>query len=220
MKTAGLSGIAPVLTLVLLALAAGVGQGAQPVADTALTTQGARTGEVSFGDLAADALCEAGSAPVALLPAVAFRPGSFGPGPFDEKAIESLLANPGDTVAVSRLTGAQLRRALERSLSRLPLPSGAFLQVAGLTVTYDPGARRGHRIKKVLVAGSPLQESRSYEVAMPLSLAKGGSGYFQIFDAGDLVRQETTTLAAALFSYAQKRGHVSYTGQGRLIPAR
>lgn len=197
----------------------GVGQGAQPVADAPLSTQEVRVGEASFGDLAADALCEATSASVAFVPAVAFKEGTINAGPFDQAAVEGLLQNPGETLAVSSLSGAQIRQAIERSLSRLPLPSGAFLQVSGMTVTFDPAGKREARVKRILVAGSPINDAQSYEVAMPLSLAKGGSGYFQIFDAGNILRQETVGMGSAIYSFAQAQGHVSYTGQGRLLPS-
>lgn len=188
-----------------------------PVADTPLTTQGARTGEVSFGDLAADGLAEAASTHIAVVPAVAFKTGTIDPGPFDLDAVKSLLQNPDETIAVAGLTGSQILAAMERSLSRLPLPSGALLQVAGMTVTYNPNARRERRVKRIMISGAPLDATKKYQVAMPLSLAKGGSGYFQIFDADNIVRQTNTSLADAIFSFAKARGHVSYTGQGRLV---
>jgi 2',3'-cyclic-nucleotide 2'-phosphodiesterase (5'-nucleotidase family) len=217
MRKLWLLGVVPIVSAVWLSMA--VGQGAQPVADTPLTTEGSRTEEVSFGDFAADALCEAVSAPVAFVPAVAFKDGTINPGPFDQAAVNNLLQNPGETLAVSALTGAQIKAAMERSLSRLPLPSGAFLQIAGMTVTFDPKAPREHRVTRILIGGAPIDESRRYEVAMPLSLAKGGAGYFQIFDAGNIVRQDNTALGNAIYAFAEAKKHVSYTGQGRLVPS-
>jgi len=189
-----------------------------PVADMPLTTQGARTGEVSFGDLATDALCDEAGTAIAFMPAVAFKTGTIKTGPFNLAAVARLLQMPSENWAVSSLKGQQIKAALERSLSRLPLPSGAFLQVSGLTVAYDPNAPRNHRIKQILVAGAPLDEAKTYEVAMPVSLAKGGAGYFQIFDAKNIVRQGSKGLAQVIFDFAKKRGHVSYTGQGRIVP--
>lgn len=218
MRHIGLAGIVSVMLAVEFAV--GVGLGAQPVADAPLTTLGARTDEISFGDLATDALCEATGAPVAFVPAVAFKDGTINVGPFDQAAVNGLLQNPTETLAVSSLTGTQIKQALERSLSRLPLPSGAFLQVAGLVVTYDPQGTRENRVKSVLIGGAPLNEGQSYDVAMPVSLAKGGSGYFQVFDVGDIVRQENTTVGVAIYAFAEAKGHVRYTGQGRLVPTR
>lgn len=209
----------PVAVLAWLAGAA-VGQASPPVADLPLTTKGAASGEVSFGDLTADALCQVSGAGIAFVPAVAFKDGVINPGPFDLAAVAALLQKPGETWAVAQLKGGQILAALERSLSRLPLPNLAFLQVAGLVVTYDPRAPRDARVKQVLVGGGPLSEAETYEVAMPLSLAKGGAGYFQIFDASSIVRQGNQGLASVVFGFASEKGHVSYTGQGRIVAER
>ena len=205
----------PIAFVVVVAIATA----GNPVADMPLTTQGARTGEVSFGDLATDALCNEAGTAIAFVPAVSFKSGTIKPGAFNFAAVARLLQMPSENWAVSALNGQQIKAALERSLSRLPLPSGAFLQVSGLTVTYDPSAPRNHRVKQILIAGAPLDESRTYEVAMPVSLAKGGAGYFQIFDAKNIVRQGSKGLAQVIFDFAKKRGHVSYTGQGRIVPS-
>jgi len=197
-----------------------VGQASPPVADLPLTTKGAASGEVSFGDLATDALCQVSGASIAFVPAVAFKDGVISAGPFDLAAVAALLQKPEETWAVSRLSGRQVLATLERSLSRLPLPNLAFLQVAGLVVSYDPRAPRDARVKQVLVRGVPLSEAETYEVAMPLSLAKGGAGYFQLFDAGSIIRQGNQGLANVVFSFASEKGHVSYTGQGRIVAER
>ena len=52
---------------------------------------------------------------------------------------------------------------------------------------------------------------------MPLPLAQGGSGYFQIFGENDIVRRGTTGLAAAVSQYLQANPDKSYTGQGRIV---
>jgi len=208
------------VVLVAWLVAVGIGKADLPVADQPLTTQGAGAAEVSFGDLAADALCQVSGASLAFAPAVSFREGTIPTGPFDAAAVSALLQKPEETWAVSRLTGRQIAAALERSVSRAPLPNGAFLQVAGLTVTYDPRGRKDARVKQILVAGAPLNETQTYEVAMPLSLAKGGAGYFQIFDASDILRQGNQAFGDVIFSFAAAAGHVSYTGQGRIIASR
>ncbi|MBC7287827.1 MAG: 5'-nucleotidase C-terminal domain-containing protein [Armatimonadetes bacterium] len=205
---------------VVFALAAAAGAADQPVADLPLTTKEAGVSEVSFGDLATDALCHATGAPIAFVAAVSFKTGTIEAGPFSEADVARLLQIPSESWAVSSLRGAQIRAALERSLSRLPLPSGAFLQVSGITVVFDPSGPRDNRVKQLLVGGAPIDEAATYEVAMPLSLAKGGAGYFQIFDANNIVRQGSEGLSRILYQFALSRGHVSYTGQGRLVPSR
>ncbi|MCX7598483.1 MAG: 5'-nucleotidase C-terminal domain-containing protein [Armatimonadetes bacterium] len=214
----------PIAALVVAVFAwfagSAAGQADLPVTELPLSTKGAASAEVSFGDLASDALCQVSGAGIALVPAVALKDGVINPGPFDLTAVAALLQKPEETWAVSRLKGSQIRAALERSLSRLPLPNLAFLQVAGLVVTYDPEAPRDSRVKRVLVGGTELNEAETYEVAMPLSLAKGGAGYFQIFDASSIVRQGNQGLASIIFGFASEKGSVSYTGQGRIVAER
>ncbi len=196
-----------------------LGAGDQPIAELPLTTQDARVSECSFGDLVADALASQCGVGIAFVPAVALRPGTIRPGPFGQDDVNRLLQDPAEKWAVSRLKGAQIRAALERSVSWLPAPSGALLQVAGLVVTFDPKGPRGHRIKQILVSGQPLNDGREYEVAMPLSLAKGGSGYFTIFDARNIVRQGEPGIGTIVYEFAKARGKVRYTGQGRIVPS-
>ena len=152
-----------------------------------LTSANAQRAETSFGDLAADALAAA-----------------------------ALFTQPGEQVAIVSLSGAKLREALERSVSRAPQPNTGFLQVAGIVLTYDQVAERGARITELTVAGAAWDANASYQVAMPLSLAKGGSGYFTIFGEGDEPRASDVQLADVTVSFVAQRGNVSYPGTGRI----
>ena len=172
--------------------------------------------ETSFGDVAADAVSKAAKVRIALLAAVTFKQGTMPAADPIAQQIASLLQTPGETWAVSRLTGAQIRAALERSLSRLPLPNTAFLQVAGLKVRYDPQAPRGSRITSLATEDGAVNDAQEYEVAMPLSLAKGGTGYFQIFDENNIVRRASKGLAEVIADYLRTAKTESYTGKGRI----
>jgi len=118
------------------------------------------------------------------------------------------------------LTGAELLLTLERSVSRAPMPNAGFLQVSGLTLTYNPDAPRDERIVSLMVSGRPVQAGERYEVAMPLSLAKGGSGYFLIFGEDDIVRTGEDRMAALIVRFVDAKGSVNYPGQGRIIVSR
>ena len=96
------------------------------------------------------------------------------------------------------------------------MPNGVFLQVSGVSLTYTPNGGAANRVKSVLIGGTPLNETKKYEVAMPLSLAKGGSGYFQIFDEGCIRVRGADAIAGLVTNYVAARGTVSYTGQGRI----
>ncbi|MDX8343185.1 bifunctional metallophosphatase/5'-nucleotidase [Rossellomorea sp. YZS02] len=87
----------------------------------------------------------------------------------------------GNDLAIMELTGAEIKTTLERSVSSVPTPSGAFLQVSGLKVKYDSSKPAGERIDSVEISDgsnyAPLEDTKSYFVATNSFTAKGGDGY-------------------------------------------
>jgi 5'-nucleotidase / UDP-sugar diphosphatase len=181
-----------------------------------LSADRAELQETSFGDLVTDALCDKANTAIAFVGAVSFKRGTIPPGPMSVEQVAALLQTPDETWAVAELSGAQIRQALERSVSRCPLPNGAFLQVSGLSFTYTPRAGANGRVKSILIGAAPISEGRKYEVVMPLSLAKGGSGYFQVFDESAIKVRGTGAISQAVVDFVAAHGSVSYTGQGRI----
>ena len=212
MKAFGLRGMTIGLALLLVAACAY----AQGTTSGELTSANAQRAETSFGDLAADALAASVGVRVAFVPAISFKSGTIPAGPVTKGNVSALLTQPGEQVAIVPLSGAKLREALERSVSRAPQPNAGFLQVGGIVLTYDQAADRGARIGEVTVAGAAWDANATYQVAMPLSLAKGGSGYFTIFGEGDEPRATDVQLADAIVSFVAQRGSVSYPGTGRI----
>ena len=202
--------------VVLLGFVASAGAFASATANP-LTTDRVDAEETSFGDLATDALCAAASTTVALAPAVSFKPGAIPAGPVTKDAVSGLLYDAEEKWAVLELTGAQIRAALERAISFAPTPRLFFLQVSGLTVVYNRTAARGRRIKSLAVGFAEINDTAKYEVAMPGSLADGGSGYFTIFAGANKIRTGTEGLAQVITQYVDRQGTVSYTGQGRIV---
>ncbi len=191
---------------------------ADTIANGPISSENAGKQETGFGDMVADALLDASGADIALVAAVSLKPGAIPAGPITGEQVSSLLQNPEEVWTVSKLTGAQVIAALENSLSRLPGTSSGFLQVAGITVTYSADGPRNGRVQSVSVGSAPLDEQKTYRVAMPLSLAKGGSGYFVVFSAsmieGDPSTQSVLDAATSMLSRVRS---VTYDGKGRLI---
>lgn len=181
-----------------------------------LTSANAQRAETSFGQLAADALANAAGTTIAVVPAVSFKSGTVPAGPVTRENVSDLLTQPSETWAVVSLSGAELRETLERSVSRAPQPHAGFLQVSGISMTYDPEEPRSSRIVNLTVSGADVQPNQDYEVAMPLSLAKGGSGYFTIFGEDDIVRTGTDEMADAIVNFVDAQGSITRTGQGRI----
>lgn len=115
---------------------------------------------------------------------------------------ESIPAGPVDLTRVLRvlpfnsalvtftLSGRDLTEALENSASRLPAADGRFLQVSGLTVTYELEAPAGARVRSVMVGEKPLDPRGRYSVVTDGFLADGGDGYAVFQRAVDRIDRE------------------------------
>jgi hypothetical protein len=166
-------------------------------------------GETAAGDLVADAVRAAAKADIAFVQAGILKPAAL---PRDLTAPPPvappppggwaglLLAYPQERITVLTLDSGVVLSALQRSVSVLPIPHKAFLQVSGITVLFDAAAPPMKRVLSVAIAGAPLETARTCKVAMPSSLAGGYLGFFRLFNGA--TRQELdTTLAQALSSY-------------------
>ncbi len=121
----------------------------------------------------------------------AFLPAGMLKSKFDSANLATLLQFPTDEIAVVSLRGSQIRSALERSVSLYPSPNSSFLQISGMAVSFSRGAASEKRITNVNVGSSPLEDGRSYTVAMPMTLARGGLGYFRIWDKNQITKTLT-----------------------------
>ena len=160
-------------------------------------------------------------AALCLLPAFAsaqqpFELGSYGPGQAIADALRSAAGSdgafvaggllkvstqkenlagfvqyPSDEIVVVTLTGQQLKQAFERSLSVHPLPNSSFLQIAGFEVSFSGTSPVGQRVKSATASGMPIDNSRTYTVAMPAMLGRGGFGYFKIWDKSNIEKTLT-----------------------------
>lgn len=149
-----------------------------------------RTRETNLGNLLADLLRAEFGTEVALINAGQIRD-SIPAGPVALKRVLNVLPFHSSTVTLS-ITGQQLRLALENSVSTLPSPAppGRFLQVSGLTVTYDLSAPPGSRVREVVVGGRPLEPTQHYSVATDAFLADGGDGYAMLANAKNRIDRQ------------------------------
>jgi 2',3'-cyclic-nucleotide 2'-phosphodiesterase (5'-nucleotidase family) len=93
-----------------------------------------------------------------------------------------------DEIVCVKLTGAQLKQAFERSLSVYPMPNSSFLQISGFEVTFNKSAPIGQRVKSATASGTAIDSNRTYTIAMPARLGRGGFGYFKIWDKADITQ--------------------------------
>ena len=170
-----------------------------------------RTRETNLGDLLADLARRETGAEVALINSGTVR-GSMVAGPVTYRRLMEIL--PFDTtLSVLAVTGAQLRMALEHSVSRLPQANGRFLQVSGLRYTVDPSAPIGARIKDVQINSMSLDPARRYSVAVTRFIAEGGDGYHVLVEA--VGRRDSDVPLRDLLVQALKEGPLRSAGKTR-----
>jgi 2',3'-cyclic-nucleotide 2'-phosphodiesterase (5'-nucleotidase family) len=213
-RTVALAGLASAIALMLGG--GGLAQADTLKAEVELTTKEVGSKESVLGDLVADAIHAAVKCDAAFIAADYFNEVIVPKGPITTADILKSLVMPGDTITIVKLTGDQIQRGLERSLFLHPKFNSGFLQVSGLSVTFRPDADSDRRVISVKINGDTLDAAKTYQVAMPAPLAKGGLAYFKIWKASDIVKETDTTLQTAIVSYLADHKAIT-KGEERLV---
>lgn len=134
-----------------------------------------RTKETNLGNLSADAVRTATKADIGFVNGGNIRV-SLEPGEITlDKVLE--LFPFSNILQTIKLTGAEVREALEVSVSGYPATQGGFLQVSGLDFSFDPSKEAGSRVAEVNVGGEPIDPAKEYVVAINDFLIEGGDGF-------------------------------------------
>src|ERR1043165_5430971 len=131
------------------------------------STATVRTREAAIGTLFADAMRVTMHADAAVLNGGGIRAGKTYEAGTRISQGDILAELPfNNRIVVVEISGTGLRRAMENGLSLLPRAAGRFPQVSGIEVTFDLARDAGSRVTAMKVAGAPLNESRTYRVAV------------------------------------------------------
>ncbi len=160
-----------------------------------------RRRESMLGDLVSDAIRAGTGADIALLNSGTLRLDEIIPaGPVTNHHLEAILPFPDQTRIVTfPMTGAQLRRVLEHSVSSRVWGTGGFLQVSGLSFRFDPARPSGNRLLGDIRrdGGGVLNPTASVRVAIgAYSACDSGDGY-QIPEAAPACAQRESAPRAA-----------------------
>ncbi|XP_017961605.1 protein 5NUC-like [Drosophila navojoa] len=126
---------------------------------------------------------------------------------------------------ITRITGKTLRIALERSAAlRFKDSDGAFLQVSGIHVVYNPDMPEGKRVVSVQVrcadclvpSYSYLNDSAYYKVIVPQFLVDGGDGHVLIDRVNPVSIRMQKTIVEAVRQYLQERKYIYPDVEGRI----
>ena len=174
--------------------------------------------ETAFGNLLADAMRQATGADTALTNGGGIRGDTVYP-PGTKLTRKMVLTELpfGNKTVVLRLTGAQVREALENGVSRAENPSGRFPQVSGLAFTFDARRPPGERVTKVTVGSEALEDGETYTLATNSFLANGGDDY-RVFRAGEVVIDSASgsLMAGHLIDHIIAAGSVAPKIEGRI----
>ena len=144
-------------------------------AELDLDGENVRKRETNLGNFIADIMRRASGADITLINGGGIRT-SIKKGEVKVKDVYSVLPFDNYIVAI-KLTGKQIREALEHGVSVVEDGEGRFPQISGLTFKYSPSEKRGSRIKGISVAGHPINPDKEYVVATNDFMAVGGDGY-------------------------------------------
>jgi 2',3'-cyclic-nucleotide 2'-phosphodiesterase (5'-nucleotidase family) len=186
-----------------------------------------RSQESLLGDLVTDAMRAETHTDVAMLNAGTLRLDDvIKPGPMSNYQLESIFLFPDESRVITfKLSGTRLREILEHGVADGSLGKGPFLQLSGVTFTYDPAAPSGQRIVGNLShpGGGPIRPTDSLAVAFPVYPAcEGGDGY-QVPEAkaGCDARASAPRAVDLLTSYISDslRGTIATPPDGRIKKA-
>ncbi|KAG0643879.1 Metallo-dependent phosphatase-like protein [Tuber brumale] len=106
-----------------------------------------------------------------------------------------------DPVVVIKVSGANILKAIENGLSKLPAFEGRFTHVSNIFYTYDVSLPAGSRIISCKVGQDDIIPDKAYNVATRKYMANGKDGYNSLTEeagAEDIVDEENGVLISMI----------------------
>ncbi|MGP1909981.1 bifunctional metallophosphatase/5'-nucleotidase [Metabacillus sp. JX24] len=120
-------------------------------------------------------------------------------------------------VILADVKGETIKAALENGVSRVENLGGGFMQISGMTYSYNPAKPVGSRVETISVNNEPIDMQKTYKVAMLNYVFNGGDGYTMFKDSQLLVdEQSARTDAEVLIEYAKELGVINVGTEGRI----
>ncbi len=178
-----------------------------------------RTREAAIGNVIADAMRDKSGVIAAVTNGGGIRAGRVYPPGTAITRRDVLAELPfGNRVVTIDISGADLRKALEGGLGRLPDAAGRFPQVSGMVIEYDAKRPAGDRITSISIGGAPLDPAKMYRIATNDFLARGSDGYDTFGTAKSLLpADDSPLLANEVMVHLRKLGTVRTTVEGRIV---
>ena len=170
-----------------------------------------RRNESELGNLAADAFRWAAKSDIAIINGGGLR-ADLPEGDVKKRDIMAIFPF-GNTLRIAEIKGSTIREMIEHSVEYYPASFGGFLDVSGMTFSYDPTKPAKHRVKEISIGGNPLDEDKTYTIALPDFLTLGGDGYSML--SGLKIVGELDICDEILADYLNQVGMKDY-GLGRI----
>ncbi|HUK64485.1 MAG TPA: 5'-nucleotidase C-terminal domain-containing protein, partial [Dongiaceae bacterium] len=155
-------------------------------------------GENLIGELVSDAMRAGPGIDIAMTNSGGLR-ADLPAGPITRGGIYEVMPFE-NTVVTMKLSGAEVRRALEDGLRH-----GRVTQVSGIRYTFDNAAAPGSRVQALTLAdGSALADTRDYVVAVNNFMADGGDEYDTLKNARDKT-DTNVTVRDRIMDYVRRR---------------
>jgi len=165
-----------------------------------------RRNESELGNLAADAMRWAAKSDIAIINGGGIRE-DLPEG--DVKKRDTVAIFPfGNTLRVAEIKGSTIREMLEHSVEYYPASFGGFLNVSGMTFSYDPTQLAKQRVKEISIGGNPLDEDKIYTIALFDFQTYGGDDYTML--TGLKIVDELGTCDEILADYLNQVGMKGY----------
>jgi len=150
----------------------------------------ARTQECNLGNLITDCMRAQHRSHVALLNSGTIRSDSvYETGDFTLGMLTQILPFP-DMLVVLEVRGSDIWAALENGVQSFPAEDGRFLQVSGISFTFDASRPPLDRVLSVTVGEEPLERERCYKLATSPFLASGKEGFDALCNGKIIVDEE------------------------------
>ena len=179
--------------------------------------------ECALGNLVADALASSLSAKIAVINGGSIRSG-FSKGDISDATLMQCFPF-NNTLLTITMSGSSIKEMLEHAVSQAEDSrnegTGRFLQVSGLSFSWDPTRPVGARIKDIFVLQkgrkTPLALKQSYKVVAPSFIVEGGDGFGPIFSKAISRKNSTVKLVDAIKSYLTKHKQVKPQLEERIV---
>lgn len=122
-----------------------------------------RTSETNLGNMVTDAIRKACGTEIAVCIGGALN-NEAQPGSITRKTLYSLVTR-NEAIYTHTIYGGDLLQALEKSVSLYPTPSAAFLQVSGVTFSFDPDKEPMDRVFNIKVGDEAFDTDAYYSFA-------------------------------------------------------